>query len=185
MLQKILPFAFMAVAMAFVPQFMDKYSATDGKGTPAFTARNSDGSNGIEQKSPNQTAAHYATGKRQVGIRADRQGHYIADFKASGRSISGLIDTGATYVAMNRSTARSIGIRLSSSDFKHKADTANGVTYAAFATIDRLEIGPISLPDIEVYVLEDKALSSTLIGMSFISKLSEFRVEKDQLILTQ
>lgn len=181
MLQKIMPFVFIAVAMAFVPQFLNK--------TPETIGQRSNTNSGVPKTAQPQKAAnsnaHYATGKRQVSIRADSHGHFLADFKAGNRSVRGLIDTGATYVAMNRSTARSIGVKISSSDFKHKAETANGVVKAALKTIDRLELGSVSAKNVEVFILDDASLSSTLIGMSFLNKLSSFKIENGQLILTQ
>lgn len=181
MLHKIMPFVLMAVAMAFIPQFLNK--------TPERVEQRQEqyGGSGMKSqpKAVSTEKAHYATGKRQVSLRADRHGHFNANFKAAGRSIKGLIDTGATYVAMNRSTARSIGVKVSNSDFKHRAETANGIVKAAFATIDRLELGAVSAQNVEVFILDDAALSSTLIGMSFLNKLSSFKVENGQLILTQ
>ncbi|MEP3198654.1 MAG: TIGR02281 family clan AA aspartic protease [Lentilitoribacter sp.] len=181
MLQKVMPFVFIAVTMAFVPQFLDN--------APETVAQGNTGPVGVTKTAqPSNVApsnAHYTTGKRQVSIKANSHGHFLADFKAGGRSINGLIDTGATYVAMNRSTARSIGVKVSNSDFKHKAETANGIVKAALKNIDRLELGPVSAKNVDVFILDDTALSSTLIGMSFLNKLSSFKVENGNLILTQ
>jgi aspartyl protease family protein len=61
--------------------------------------------------------------------------------------------------------------------------TANGVTRAALVNLDKMEIGAISVDDVEAFVLDDKALSSTLIGMSFMSKLQSYRVKDNRLEL--
>ena len=181
MLHKIMPFVFLAVAMAFIPQFLEK--------APEKVEQRQELDNSSARSAQPQTVstgnAHYTTGKRQVSLRADRHGHFVAHFKAGGRAVKGLIDTGATYVAMNISTARSVGLKVANSDFKHKAETANGIVKAAFAKLDRLELGAVSAQNVEVFVLEDSALSSTLIGMSFLNKLSSFKIENGQLILTQ
>ncbi len=181
MLQKLMPFVFLAVSMAFIPQFLDK----NPEALEQSDNINLDVNKSAQPHNVAPSNAHYATGKRQVSIKANRYGHFLADFKAGGRSINGLIDTGATYVAMNRSTARSIGVKVSGSDFKHKAETANGIVKAALKNIDRLELGPVSAKNVDVFILDDAALSSTLIGMSFLNKLSSFKVENGQLILTQ
>lgn len=47
---------------------------------------------------------------RKVQLDADGRGHFIGDFQLNGRTVTALIDTGATVVALNRSTARRIGI---------------------------------------------------------------------------
>jgi aspartyl protease family protein len=128
-----------------------------------------------------KATAHYTTGVRAAVVPLSRNGHFSADFRINGRNVQGLIDTGATYVAINVSTARNLGIRLSASDFKHHVRTANGTTDAALVKLDRMEIGAISVSDVEAFVLEDRALSSTLIGMSFMSKLNSYRVKDNRL----
>lgn len=122
---------------------------------------------------------------RKVMVRSDSRGHFVAEFKLNGRATKAMVDTGATLVALNRSTARRIGIPLSNTDFKYDVQTANGTTKAASATIGRMQIGRISVEDIEALVLEDKALDSVLVGMSFLNRLSKFQVESGALVLQQ
>ncbi|MEW7007376.1 retropepsin-like aspartic protease family protein [Lentilitoribacter sp. EG35] len=180
---KILPFVILALALAFLPQYLEKSDLLSVQ--PGDVSNHTDDRNSQSVVAPVSKQSHYTSGKREVRIKADRSGHYISSFKANGRTVVGLIDTGATYVAINESTARSFGLHLSSADFRHKANTANGVTPAAFARLDAMEIGPIRVRNVDVFILKDHSLSDTLIGMSFISKLSSFRVENSQLILTQ
>jgi aspartyl protease family protein len=123
---------------------------------------------------------------RTVALRADQRGHYAADFRLNGRLVEdALVDTGATLVAINRSTARRIGLTLSEADFRYEVDTANGRARAATATIDRLEIDRISVGPVQAVVLDDAALSGTLIGMSFLRELRRFGVEAGTLVLEQ
>lgn len=122
---------------------------------------------------------------RKVLVRADPRGHYVADVKLNGRGVEALIDTGATVVAINRSMARRIGLSLSEADFKHQVQTANGSARAASATIDRIQIGKISVENIQAAVLEDKALDGVLVGMSFLNRLSKFQVEGGALVMQQ
>lgn len=135
------------------------------------------------QTAPAKPLAHYASGVRAASIPMSRDGHFSADFHINGRYVRGLIDTGATYVAINRTTARNLGLSLAQSDFKHQVRTANGFTSAALVTIDRIEVGSVSVDGVEAFVLEDQALSSTLIGMSFMSKLHSYRVSNNKLEL--
>src|SRR5690606_15462874 len=91
--------------------------------------------------------AHYATGVRAAIVPMSRAGHFAADFRINGRNVRGLIDTGATYVAINSSTARHLGLSLAGSDFRHQVRTANGATSAAMVKLDRIQIGSISVDD--------------------------------------
>jgi aspartyl protease family protein len=118
-------------------------------------------------------------------LRADAQGHYSGDFRINGRQVQGLIDTGATYVALNESFARRLGYTGNQLDFRYSVDTANGKTKAAHVTLDRVEIGGIRVRDVEAFVLKDGALSSTLVGMSFLRKLASYSVADGSLSLKQ
>jgi aspartyl protease family protein len=122
---------------------------------------------------------------RKVRVRADATGHFLADFKLNGRSVGAMVDTGATLVAINQSTARRIGISLTAGDFKYQVSTANGNARAAGVTIDSLQIGRIAVEDVQAVVLEDQALDGALIGMSFLKQLSKFQVEDGSLLLVQ
>ncbi|WP_318528240.1 TIGR02281 family clan AA aspartic protease [Mesorhizobium sp. ZC-5] len=122
---------------------------------------------------------------RKVKVSADERGHFVADFKLNGRAVEALVDTGATTVAINRSTARRIGISLDRDDFKYEVRTANGVTRAAGIVIERIQIGRIMVEDVQAAVLEDTALDGTLVGMSFLNRLSKFHVENGALLLVQ
>lgn len=130
-----------------------------------------------------QPVANYATGQRAVSIPMNKAGHFSADFRINGRNLRGLIDTGATYVAINASTARGLGLGLAARDYKHEVRTANGAVKAALVMLDRVDVGSISVNKVEAFVLEDAALSSTLIGMSFMSKIGSYRVKGSTLEL--
>lgn len=122
---------------------------------------------------------------RRVRLSADPNGHFLADFKLNGRRVNAMVDTGATLVAMNVSTAKKIGITLTPADFRYQVSTANGNAKAAAATIASLQIGRIAVDNVQAVVLEDSALDGTLIGMSFLKQLSKFEVEDGALLLQQ
>ncbi|HEV7307304.1 TIGR02281 family clan AA aspartic protease [Ensifer sp.] len=128
--------------------------------------------------------ASYTTG-RSVVLDADGRGHFFGTFRINGRTERGLVDTGASTIAINISTARRIGIAPSALSFTARVNTANGEVEAAPATLNRIEIGGISVRDVQALVLPDKALSGTLIGMTFLNRLSSFRVEDGALHLVR
>jgi aspartyl protease family protein len=122
---------------------------------------------------------------RFAKVEADNRGHFIASAKLNGRRMDVLVDTGATLVALNESAARRIGIRLKPDDFKYVVRTANGEAMAAAATIDEIRIGRVTVRDIQATVAKDSALSSILLGMSFLNRLKKFEVDSGTLVLTQ
>jgi aspartyl protease family protein len=122
---------------------------------------------------------------RKVRLPADARGHFAADFRLNGHDVPAMIDTGATVVAINVTTARRIGIVLTPSDFTYAVTTANGKAKAAAATIDAIQIGKIYIDKVPAVVLEDSALTGTLVGMSFLKRLSKYEVEDGAMILQQ
>lgn len=122
------------------------------------------------------TTATYASGKGVV-LEADRSGHFFGTFRINGRAERGMVDTGASTIAINVSTARRLGLSTGALAFDARVRTANGVVDAARAKLTRVEIGGIALRDVDALVLPDKALSGMLVGMSFLGRLSSYRVE--------
>lgn len=136
------------------------------------------------QKKPDAEEPEQLTG-RKMRLPVDGQGHFVAEFKFNGRRITGMIDTGATMIAINKSTARKIGLKLAADDFKHEVKTANGATKAAAAMIESVQIGKIMVENVQAVVLEDSALGEPLIGMTFLNALSKFEVSGGAMLLQQ
>lgn len=155
-------------------------SAVQGDETKPATPTAPIAANAVKPVEPVETLVG-----RKVRVSADPNGHFLADFKLNGRSVNAMVDTGATLVAINRSTARRIGINLTPADFRYRVTTANGNAKAAGVVIERMQIGRIAIGDVQAVVLEDAALSGTLIGMSFLKQLSKFQVEDGSLLLVQ
>ncbi len=130
------------------------------------------------------STAKYAGGKG-VLLEPSAGGHFFGTFTINGRKQDGLVDTGASVIAINISTARRLGVSTGSLPFNAPVSTANGTVKAARVTLDRVEIGTISVRDVEAMVLPDKSLSGMLVGMSFLNKLSSYRVENGALHLTR
>lgn len=150
-----------------------------------FLSHADNGKTAQEAAAPPTTTAKYAMG-RSVVLDADDRGHFIGTFRINGRTERGLVDTGASAIIINFSTARRLGISASTLDFAAAhVNTANGIVGAAPAVLSRIEIGGISVRDVQALVLPDKALSGTLIGMTFLNRLSSFRVEDGDLHLVR
>ncbi len=116
-------------------------------------------------------------------LKADGRGHFIGTFRLNGKSVTGLVDTGASVVAINERTARMLGYGANSLDFRYRMQTANGQTEAAHIVLDRVEIGNVRVRDVDAMVLRDEALGETLVGMSFLTKLKSYQVKGSSLTL--
>ena len=174
MLARILVFAGLAVAVAIqVPPFFEKAPEQGSAATAA----------------PQPVSASPATTAMlphgSMRLAANPQGHFTGDFKINGKPVQGLIDTGATYVSVNETTAHRLGFASADLDYRYSTHTANGIGKAALVTLDRIELGSIKVRDVPAMVMKDDALSSTLIGVSFLKKLSSYGVEDGSLHLVE
>lgn len=124
-------------------------------------------------------------GGATIVLPADPRGHFVSTFRFNGKPVEGMIDTGATAVAINESLARRLGYTANSLDYRFTSRTANGEAKYALILLDRVEIDGIRVSKVEAAVLKDTSLSGTLVGMSFLKRLSSFRVEGDKLYLTR
>lgn len=170
---------FASVAAVFASQIPSMLGSNQLR--PGNTASANFVSGSVE---PVQTPAVAMNGGA-MRLKADAQGHYTGEFRINGKAVQGLIDTGATYVALNESLARRLGYTANQLDFRYAVNTANGQTKAAHVTLDRVEIGSIRVRGVEAFVLKDDALSSTLVGMSFLQKLASYSVADGSLSLKQ
>ena len=122
---------------------------------------------------------------RSLILESDRQGHFQAEARVEGRFVDFVVDTGASLVVLRESTAALVGIRPQPRDYTAAAITANGRIKAARATIERIEVGGITVYDVPAMVLPDEALSKNLLGVSFLSKLKRYEYANGRLVLEQ
>lgn len=118
-----------------------------------------------------------------VRIRADRNGHYFTEFEINNRTVEGVVDTGATLVALRYEDARSLGLVHAGDKFDVGIRTANGTGRARRVQLRSLTVGTITLRDVDALVLERGALPSNLLGMSFLKRLARFEVQRGTLVL--
>lgn len=117
-------------------------------------------------------------------VRSDRSGHFVSDIEIQGRSVKAMIDTGATNIALRYEDARDLGL-LRQEHFDWKVSTANGVGQAMMVRLTDVRIGDVVVYDVEAMVLRPGVLSTNLLGMSFLRRLSRFEVRSDEVVLEQ
>ncbi|PPD44267.1 MAG: TIGR02281 family clan AA aspartic protease [Methylocystis sp.] len=120
----------------------------------------------------------------EIRIAADRGGQFSTDAEVNGARISGmLVDTGATLVALSYEDASAAGLFPSPADYRYQVSTANGVAHVAKVRLHDVRIGNLVVHDVDAVVGERGALGNSLLGMTFLSKLSRFSVESGSLVL--
>ena len=97
-------------------------------------------------------------GRAIVTLRQRMDGHFEANVDVNGRTISTIVDTGAT-------------------------STANGTANAARVVADEVAVGGIVRKNLPLLVAEDSRLGQSLLGMNFMGTLAGFDVRGDRLVL--
>jgi aspartyl protease family protein len=120
-----------------------------------------------------------------VELKAGENGHFHTEAGINGRTVEVLVDTGASMVALTWEDAQTAGINVRATDFTGTTMTANGKGKFAPVTIERVSIGEITVHNVRGAVMERGKLSTTLLGMSFLGKLSRAEMRRDTLVLEQ
>lgn len=182
MLRRVLLFSALVVGAAAFPLYSDQILPK----LPAFTqSEEAEAPAQPEVVASLELPAEKPLASGQVRLKSDDRGHFNGEFRLNGKKVHAMVDTGASVVAINRSTARQLGIILTSESFSHSVNTANGNIRAAPVMLSTVEIGRIRVRDVSAVVLDDAALSGTLIGMSFLRALKRYEVKNQTLLLSQ
>ncbi|MEO1330051.1 MAG: TIGR02281 family clan AA aspartic protease [Pseudomonadota bacterium] len=112
-----------------------------------------------------------------------QSGHFVAIALVNGERLPMLVDTGASDVAIPYAEAARIGIDVDALSFTRPVLTANGRALVAPVLLDEIEVGGARYYNIEGSVAEPGRLPSALLGMSFLSRLTEFSFRGDKLVL--
>jgi aspartyl protease family protein len=164
--------AIMAGLGTFMAQMADKI-------TPAPASATTASSKAAPVETPVQRAG------RSLNIPRDPRGHFRVDGRIDGQRIAFMVDTGASVVALNETTAARFGLRPPPGEYKATVSTANGTVKAARARLAMVDLGGIIVRDVDAMVLPDEALSENLLGLSFLSKLKRFEYANGLMVLEQ
>lgn len=121
--------------------------------------------------------------RRSLTVNADYRGHYIVHPSIDSYRVRMMVDTGATIVALTDSDARALGVRPDRSAYNYPLGTANGVVRGARIRLREIRLGDILVRDVDAVVLPAGALGVSLLGTSFLRKLSGYEVQGGRMIL--
>ncbi len=109
-------------------------------------------------------------------------GHYWAEAEVNGRWIHCLVDTGATAVALTPQDAARLGLDVSALSFDTPVSTAHGQTRAARVELDHVAVAGARVDNVPAMVVQD-GLAASLLGMSYLGRLSRIEATPTTLIL--
>lgn len=124
-----------------------------------------------------------ANGPVEVKIRRRLDGHFTAKVDVNGKPISMIVDTGASTIVLRPEDAAKAGIDVHHLTYAVPVMTANGRTTAARVRLDTVAIGPLDRQKVDALVAEPNALTESLLGMSFLSRLRSYEFSGDFLTL--
>jgi aspartyl protease family protein len=122
-------------------------------------------------------------GLTEVKIRKRLDGHFTATTEVNGKSISMIVDTGASTIVLTPEDAKKAGIDVSGLTYRVPVITANGRTVAARIRLNEVAIGPLDRKEVDALVAQPGALTQSLLGMSFLSRLRSYEFSGDFLTL--
>jgi aspartyl protease family protein len=116
-------------------------------------------------------------------IFANSAGAYTTTGSINGRTVTFLVDTGASAVAMNSNEATRLGIDYTRGTLT-QVHTASGNAFAYRLILDRVKVGEIEQRNVDAMVVVGDAPRIALLGMTFLSRV-EIRNEGQALVLEQ
>ncbi|MFN3522121.1 MAG: TIGR02281 family clan AA aspartic protease [Phenylobacterium sp.] len=109
-------------------------------------------------------------------------GHYWAEADVDGKAVRFLVDTGASAVALTPHDAERLGIDTQALDYAYRVTTASGQTRAAAVRLASISIAGARVTNVDALVIED-GLQTSLLGMTYLGRLSRFEATPTTLIL--
>ncbi|TJZ72036.1 retropepsin-like aspartic protease family protein [Chitiniphilus eburneus] len=118
-----------------------------------------------------------------VILSPDARGHFFTSLTINGRTVSGVVDTGATHLSMNSKQAKEMGIDYTKGQ-SAMAQTANGSVKAWLLWLPQVKVGTIVVYDVPVGVRDGTEEAPVLIGTSLLNRF-QMKREQDAMILTK
>lgn len=107
----------------------------------------------------------------EVAIYKNERGMYTVIGSINNFPVDFLVDTGASHIAMSKNEARRLGIDFRQYGSPGFASTANGVVRTWNITLDKVQVGDVTLRNVKAFVNDSDSPRKVLLGMSFLGQL--------------
>lgn len=124
-----------------------------------------------------------ASGPARTIVLPAMGGHFFAPISINGMPLKGMIDTGATILALSSTHAKMANIDMTQAQIGY-AQTAQGVARFRKVKVNQLRFGDIVLYNVDATVLDGNFPSDPLIGMNILQRFTMQR-DADRLTLIQ
>jgi aspartyl protease family protein len=126
---------------------------------------------------------HVATRGHTVLIARSSGGGFSITAQINDARVTLALDTGASSVVLTQEAAKAAGLPVEVLTYTVNVETANGRARAAPVTLDRVAVGSIVERSVPALVAQPGQLHTSLLGMSFLSRLESLEVRGDQLVM--
>lgn len=142
-----------------------------------------------------QTVANRVTGElvpgvaltssdgNSITVNRGRNGHFTVRAEIGDAVVDMLVDTGASMVVLNFADAENAGIDVNSLNFSTPVETANGLGFFAPIVLDAVTIGDIELNNVRAAIAQPGKLQQSVLGNSFLNRLSSYEFSGSKLVL--
>ena len=156
-----------------------KPSLADGTSRGANDGRRIEFEADEDEAEPEQRAAYAPD---EIVVPSGPRGHFVVEVDVNGTPVRFLIDTGATTVTLTAEDARRVGLPVYALDYNARVQTANGEVEVAPVNLRDMRLGGLEMRDVEATVTQAQ-LNISLLGMSFLRRLSGYEVRPEGLVL--
>ena len=151
-------------------------------GADAFTHRDA----AIQAEFNGFTARDLLLADRYVKIKRSKYGHYVTYIRVNDAKVVALVDTGASDISLTYEDAEKAGLHPFRMKFNKRYYTANGIAYGAQVKLRQVIVDDkIIMRDVKGSVMQKGASRVSLLGMSFLNRLTAFSFDRGTLILEE
>jgi len=118
--------------------------------------------------------------QRRIVLHAGSNGHFRTPGQINGRSVTFLVDTGASVVGLSAADADRIGINYKAGQ-PVQMQTANGSTTGWIVKLSSVRLGSVEIYDVEG-IVSPAPMPYVLLGNSYLTRFQMTRTN-DQLVL--
>ena len=126
---------------------------------------------------PRQTS-----GQHKVTLTRMDDGHFWLRATVNGQAVDFMVDSGASYTAINATTAQKLQIDYMSAMRTVELDTANGQVKAKLVDIEGFRLDDRTFDNLHA-VVSDSFGDTNVVGMNFLDTLASWNVSGDQMTL--
>ncbi len=135
-----------------------------------------------EAEAPLRGSQGYDPADEAASVAKGADGHFWADGRVNGARVRFLVDTGASNVSLTLADAQRLGVDISALVYNRTVRTAGGDSLAAPVRLASVSVDGAQVPDVDALVIS-RGLPASLLGMSYLGRLTRFEATPAALIL--